>query len=136
MRTAMESGSADLCVGMQSSRSPWTLSAGEPYAAPSSTPGSASAISRTVSKVIFFRRICLRTGLLLFSPPACTAQDPAGLGARHLALFICKRPVDEHVRDSFRDLGGFLESRFVTDSGAVENSDVREVSGDQEPAPG
>ena len=36
---------------------PPTFSAGEPYTVPSSTPGSVRPISRTVSNVIFFRRM-------------------------------------------------------------------------------
>ena len=53
MHMARESGSTDLLTGIHANNLPLTLRAGEPYVVPSCTWGNASAILRTVSKVIF-----------------------------------------------------------------------------------
>ena len=51
-------------MGTQASSFPWTLSAGDPYAVPSSTPGKASPIFRTVSKPIALLGIGQRDSLM------------------------------------------------------------------------
>src|SRR5258708_10791935 len=51
MRTASDRGSADRCVGMTANILPRTFSAGDRYASPSSTPGSARPRLRTVDQV-------------------------------------------------------------------------------------
>ena len=54
MRTASESGSADLWMGIHVNSFQRTLRAGEPYVVDSSTSGRPSAIPLTVSKSILF----------------------------------------------------------------------------------
>src|SRR5262249_61776161 len=65
MRTTREPGSADRCEGTHAISCPRTLSAGEPYAVLSSTPGNVSPIFRTVSKSILVLGILQRDSVEL-----------------------------------------------------------------------